>query len=57
MLRYKKACVEGIRKTLDSYEGKLKTFMIKLAQKSRDEATYKKIATIMASFVNYKNNP
>ena len=57
LVKYKKACIEGIRKTLDSYEGKLKDFLIKLAQKSQDEANYKKISTIMQSFVNYKNDP
>ena len=57
LIKYKKACVEGIRKTLDTYEGKLKDFLIKLAQKSRDEENYKKISTIMQSFVNYKNDP
>lgn len=31
--------------------------MINLAQKSRDEAIYKHVATIMNSFANYKNNP
>lgn len=57
VIKYKKACIEGIRKTLDSYEIKLKEFLIKLAQKSRDEESYKKISTIMQSFVNYKNDP
>lgn len=57
LVKYKKACIEGIRKTLDSYEGKLKDFLIRLAQKSQDEANYKKISTIMQSFVNYKNDP
>lgn len=57
IIKYKKACIEGIRKTLDTYEGKLKDFLIKLAQKSRDEESYKKISTIMQSFVNYKNDP